>query len=118
VDRLQQPLVAGLEHVTLGPVGLLVGDTLGTLVDRGPGVAIEPTPVVVALDEVLLQLGPQNRVAALDQVMDADRDDQSGDHGDDDPADPAPRDGGHDGEHEYDDGADESKKSHPTRCTR
>ena len=85
---VDEELVAHEVDVALGPERLLAEDALGPLVDRRPHDPVVRTPVEVALDEVLLQLGPdalqqepqvpedgvvaQDRVLALDHVAHGD----------------------------------------------
>src|SRR5690606_24004237 len=57
-DRMVDPLVARSVLVELRPEGPLVGFALGALVDERALLARERRMVVVALDEVLANLGP------------------------------------------------------------
>ena len=77
--RGEHVLVADLVHVQLGAVGLLTVDALGPLVDHAAGVPVVGPTVDIALDEVLLDLGPdlleqeshmtRDRVVAQDRVL-------------------------------------------------
>jgi uncharacterized protein YjbJ (UPF0337 family) len=89
---VQQPLIARVGDVALGAERLLAVDALRALVDDVARVAVIRAPVVVAFDEVLLDLRPdrlneepqvpgdgvvaQDRMPALDEVVDRDSEDQ------------------------------------------
>lgn len=67
--RRDEELVAGCVHVTFGAVRLLGRGALGALVDDAAHVPVEGAPVVVALDEVLLEFrtDPLHQVTGVAQ---------------------------------------------------
>jgi hypothetical protein len=56
---VREPGVARRVGVEFGAERLLVFDVLGALVDQRALVAVERSPVLVALDHVLMELGPE-----------------------------------------------------------